>query len=147
VSHTMTCWKEVAQFLGKGVRTVQRWEHEIGLPVHRPNGTRRGVILAYSDEIEAWAQSPGEDQSHSELGGLQKELAELREQNALLRAELKRAQLVATFFQPNGSYDVDDDLFRRRCSAAVQRNNAIRRKFLHLVDVARDLARLPKDAT
>jgi hypothetical protein len=26
VSHTMTCWKEIARYLGKGVRTVQRWE-------------------------------------------------------------------------------------------------------------------------
>jgi hypothetical protein len=28
-------WKEIASYLGRGVRTVQRWECEEGLPVHR----------------------------------------------------------------------------------------------------------------
>ena len=28
-------WKEIAAYLGRGVRTVQRWEREEGLPVHR----------------------------------------------------------------------------------------------------------------
>src|ERR1041385_1511743 len=28
-------WKAIAAYLGRGVRTVQRWEREEGLPVHR----------------------------------------------------------------------------------------------------------------
>ena len=28
-------WKEIAAYLGRGIRTVQRWEREEGLPVHR----------------------------------------------------------------------------------------------------------------
>ena len=28
-------WKEIATYLGRGVRTAQRWEREEGLPVHR----------------------------------------------------------------------------------------------------------------
>ena len=28
-------WKEIASYLGRGIRTVQRWEREEGLPVHR----------------------------------------------------------------------------------------------------------------
>jgi hypothetical protein len=31
-----TSWKEIAKYLGKGVRTAQRWEHEAGLPIRRP---------------------------------------------------------------------------------------------------------------
>jgi hypothetical protein len=27
-------WKEIAAYVGKGVRTVQRWEKAHGLPVH-----------------------------------------------------------------------------------------------------------------
>ncbi len=27
-------WKEIAAHFGKGVRTVQRWEKALGLPVH-----------------------------------------------------------------------------------------------------------------
>ena len=36
MSSTLTSWKEIAQHLSKGVRTVQLWEKQIGLPVHRP---------------------------------------------------------------------------------------------------------------
>ena len=49
----LTSWKEIAQYFGKGVRTVQRWEHELGFPVRR---TKSGV-LAVPGEIDAWVQS------------------------------------------------------------------------------------------
>jgi hypothetical protein len=39
-------WKEIAAYLGKGVRTVQRWEQEVGLPVSRPEKAHKGVVLA-----------------------------------------------------------------------------------------------------
>jgi hypothetical protein len=31
----MVSWKEIAAYLGREVRTVQRWENTEGLPVHR----------------------------------------------------------------------------------------------------------------
>jgi hypothetical protein len=31
----LTNWKEIAQYLDKGIRTVQRWEQQMGLPVRR----------------------------------------------------------------------------------------------------------------
>jgi len=49
----LSSWKEIAAFLGKGVRTVQRWESCLGLPVHRPGGSHGGV-LAYPTEIDEW---------------------------------------------------------------------------------------------
>lgn len=49
-------WKEIANFLGKGVRTVQRWERYSGLPVHRPSGSSKGVVLAFPPELEQWAR-------------------------------------------------------------------------------------------
>jgi hypothetical protein len=55
IPHVLSSWKEIASFLGKGVRTVQRWESSLGLPIHRPSGNR-GVILAYPAEIDAWCQ-------------------------------------------------------------------------------------------
>ena len=39
-------WKEIATYLGRGVRTVQRWEREEGLPVHRLNHEKRGNVYA-----------------------------------------------------------------------------------------------------
>jgi hypothetical protein len=49
-----TSWKEIAAFLGKGVRTVQRWERDYNLPVLRPNGKPLGVVSASRIELEAW---------------------------------------------------------------------------------------------
>ncbi len=50
-------WKEIASHLKRGVRTVQRWEREAGLPVHRLATERRGVVHAYGAEIDDWWQS------------------------------------------------------------------------------------------
>src|SRR4249920_194468 len=50
-------WKEIAAYLGRGVRTVQRWEREEGLPVHRLAHEKRGSIYARCEELEAWWES------------------------------------------------------------------------------------------
>lgn len=47
-------WKEIAGYLGKSVRAVQRWEREMGLPVRRLKTPAGQVIFARRDEIEAW---------------------------------------------------------------------------------------------
>jgi Tol biopolymer transport system component len=50
-------WKEIATFLGRGVRTVQRWEREEGLPVHRLTHEKRGTVYARREELAAWWES------------------------------------------------------------------------------------------
>jgi PAS domain-containing protein len=50
----LTSWKDVAAYIGKTTRTAQRWERELGLPIHRPLNKPAGVILADTDEIDAW---------------------------------------------------------------------------------------------
>jgi hypothetical protein len=41
--------------MGKGVRTVQRWERDFGLPVRRPPGVRsRRAVLALTTDLDAW---------------------------------------------------------------------------------------------
>jgi Tol biopolymer transport system component len=50
-------WKEIAAFLGRGVRTVQRWEREEGLPVHRLAHDKRGSVYARREELAAWWDS------------------------------------------------------------------------------------------
>ena len=53
-----TCWKEIATYLGKGVRTVQRWEQDLGLPIRRPNGQEHpNKIIALRSELDAWRAS------------------------------------------------------------------------------------------
>jgi TolB-like protein len=47
-------WKKIATYLGRGVRTVRRWETEEGLPVHRHMHRVLGSVYAYKSEIDAW---------------------------------------------------------------------------------------------
>ena len=39
--------------MGKGVRTVQRWEERFGLPVRRPNGGSRSICVSRR-ELDEW---------------------------------------------------------------------------------------------
>ena len=48
-------WKEIAAYLGKSVRSVQRWEATLGLPVRRINTPDGHIVYAEIDverEIE-----------------------------------------------------------------------------------------------
>ncbi len=50
----LTSWKDIADYLGKSIRTVQRWERELGLPVRRPAAKQNGVVIALPEELDAW---------------------------------------------------------------------------------------------
>ncbi len=50
-------WKDIANHLRKGVRTVQRYERQMGLPVRRPSGQVRGSVIATLAEIDAWVEA------------------------------------------------------------------------------------------
>ena len=47
-------WKEIASYLRREVRTVQLWEKQEGLPVHRHFHKRLGSVYALRSEIEMW---------------------------------------------------------------------------------------------
>jgi len=50
----LNSWKEISSYIGRGVRTVQRWEELYGLPVHRAAGRDSSAVYALSDEVDAW---------------------------------------------------------------------------------------------
>src|SRR5215467_2190070 len=50
----LTSWKAIAEYMEAGVRTVQRYEREFGLPVRRPTCKLRGAVMATRAEIDAW---------------------------------------------------------------------------------------------
>ncbi|HWK30772.1 MAG TPA: hypothetical protein VNR20_01690 [Terriglobales bacterium] len=52
--HILNSWKDISAYVGRGVRTVQRWEELYGLPVHRAAGRDRSSVYALSDEVDAW---------------------------------------------------------------------------------------------
>jgi TolB-like protein len=47
-------WKEIAAYLGREVRTVQGWEKNEGLPIHRHQHARQGSVYALRSELDAW---------------------------------------------------------------------------------------------
>jgi non-specific serine/threonine protein kinase len=52
-------WKEIAVYLNRGTRTVQRWEREEQLPVHRLHHAKLGSVYAYRSELDAWWAARG----------------------------------------------------------------------------------------
>jgi hypothetical protein len=66
-SHILNSWKEIAGYMGRGLRTVQRWEHDLALPVRRPRGKSRSAVLAIRQELDDWIasrpQAPAEDKN------------------------------------------------------------------------------------
>ncbi len=50
-------WKEIAGYLGREVRTVQGWEKNEGLPVHRHQHARQGSVYAFRSELDAWREA------------------------------------------------------------------------------------------
>lgn len=50
-------WKEIAAYLNRDVRTVQRWEASEGLPVHRHQHRKRGSVHAFRSELDEWRRS------------------------------------------------------------------------------------------
>jgi hypothetical protein len=62
----LNSWKEISQYMGRSVRTLQRWER-YGLPVHRPSGKDKSSVYALPHELNRWLakgkpnEQPGEE--------------------------------------------------------------------------------------
>ena len=62
-------WKEIAAYLKKEVRTVQRWEKNGGLPVRRLAHGKQGTVFAYKPDLDAWwkeSQTSLQDESEED---------------------------------------------------------------------------------
>jgi hypothetical protein len=104
----LNSWKEISNYVGRGVRTVQRWEQMYGLPVHRAAGKDRSAVYALSDEIDTWLRAgkmhehahstplPDTAARYQELIGkgkaLVSSLKNLREQSTLLREKIEQSR-------------------------------------------------------
>ena len=56
-------WKEIAAYLKRDIRTVQRWEKFEGLPAHRHHHNRKPSVYAYKSELDVWfrERQPADD--------------------------------------------------------------------------------------
>jgi serine/threonine-protein kinase len=60
VGERLGSWKEIAAYLERDVRTVQRWARDRRLPVHRLPGGRRPRVFSLRPELDAWLrEGPG----------------------------------------------------------------------------------------
>lgn len=50
----LNSWKEISQYVGRGVRTVQRYERTLSFPIRRVAGRPHTSVMAFSDEIDTW---------------------------------------------------------------------------------------------
>jgi TolB-like protein/Flp pilus assembly protein TadD len=56
VHDRLDSWKEIASYLKKEVRTVQRWEKNLHLPVRRLTQGKQGTVFAYKADLDTWWQ-------------------------------------------------------------------------------------------
>lgn len=56
-------WKEIAAYLRRSVRCVQRWERTEGLPVLRHQHAKGATVYAYRQEVDQWWQEGRTDVS------------------------------------------------------------------------------------
>jgi len=118
-------WKEIANYLGKGVRTVQRYELQLQLPVRRPAGRPWGSVVATKAELDAWVKaSPIRDvfrlsvsnsQNHyslctDEFRRSLERMMELRDQMLALRSEVRDSVRLLR----NSVYELQGELNQNR---------------------------------
>ena len=129
----LSSWKEIAHYVGKGVRTVQRWEREAGLPVRRPQGEGKGKVLAFPEEIDGWMHSAftqHSDGEESEVSRLRARVEQLLAENRELRRILNASStLVPRFASGNGR---SDESLLLRCSKLLDESARTRQKFADL---------------
>jgi hypothetical protein len=100
-------WKQISDHIERGVRTAQRWEAQLGMPVHRPALKDRSAVVAFSDELDRWLSRSAEkrdaDGEESEellalvdqnVTNLTAHTAELAARTRRLREQLRRSLVV-----------------------------------------------------
>lgn len=111
-------WKEIADYLHCGVRTVQRWERK-GLPVRRPNAGKRSHVIARSEDLDCWTRTGGSatheyprivasissarrlyNENRVRMVELQQRVIRLRDEVAALRALRQRAVIAQAVSPP-----------------------------------------------
>jgi len=51
-------WKDISSYLGRNKKTCQRWEKQLGLPIHRyDEDSSRSKVFAYRPEIDEWLEN------------------------------------------------------------------------------------------
>jgi len=66
-------WKEIASYFRRDIRTVQLWEKNEGLPIHRHFHKQMGSVFAFRSELERWKCQASQKQGSRGTGSSPKE--------------------------------------------------------------------------
>jgi hypothetical protein len=93
----LNSWSEIAEYVSRGVRTVQRYGSSLGFPVHHATGRNRRAVIAFTEEIDAWLVSNcrGKVSPASRrlgLSSVRQQARQSREHAMRLRQDVKRQQ-------------------------------------------------------
>jgi hypothetical protein len=61
-------WKEIAVYLDKSVRTVQRWEADYGLPVRRLGTGGAESVSAFVEDLQRWREGAEAEAARQSIG-------------------------------------------------------------------------------
>jgi len=95
----LNSWKEIAEYLKCGVRTAQRWELDLDLPVYRPRPGKRGPVCAFPTEIQLWLRQRGTNHKSNGQAGWADSPARISHELTLLSSELVRRTAANTRLQ------------------------------------------------
>ena len=98
-------WKEISNHIERGVRTAQRWEALLGMPVHRPALKDRSAVVAFTDELDGWitrnvlatpdTNGEGRNESlarlHNNMNSLARHTSQLEAHTKALQDQLKQS--------------------------------------------------------
>ena len=79
-------WKEIANHMRRGVRTVQRWER-LGLPIRRPSDRMGASVVANTSELDEWLTRTNA-RPQDLFSSLQTRIKVLEAENAALKKEI-----------------------------------------------------------
>ena len=129
----LSSWKDISAYLNRGVRTVQRWEQMLELPVHRISAGDRAPVFAFEHEIDLWLQaktgiSPAASgrsipDRHAHLNSRRQRLIHFVQQLRQSFGELER-QVAAEGFVPNANITDFLASIQKLVNAALAQNQA-----------------------
>jgi hypothetical protein len=117
-SDLLNSWKEIANYLGRGVRTVQRWEVQLRLPVRRAHMHRRSSVTALRFDIDQWVREAGRS-AHGVRVAFADVRASTRETTAVLR--INRQEMHALSTRMHDQVKQTYGLIQRACELASKK--------------------------
>lgn len=108
------------------------------LPIRRPRGGARGVVAAFTEELDAWARSQFKAKESS-LDPVLKELSQLKKDNEGLRAMLEKVSNSKDSTAVALSADVS---LQKRCLEVLQRSRYLRLECTELLATSRKIQAL-----